>query len=411
MPMPMSPASCRVRFVPVNAPILECMIRFMSLPICCSTLFIVLGGPAACLAAEPARNAAAGLPEGVTQNLMLSPGPGNPRNSEGDFILLNDGRIMFIYTRFSGGTGDEAAASLCSRSSADGGRTWSERDEVVIERPQGVQNIMSVSLLRLADGKIALFYLVKKSKQDCRAVMRVSTDELKTWSEPILCMPEEGYFVVNNGQAVQLQSGRILLPAAKHDWASDKPGAHRGMALCFFSDDGGKTWHRSKSALEAPAKSKSGLQEPVIVELKGGKLMMLLRTDLGCQYQSFSEDGGDTWSDPAASDLISPLSPASIKRIPGSGRLLLVWNDHTGIDPALRSKRTPLTVAVSKDEGKTWVQRKMLYEDPKGWYCYTAIAFAGDRILLGHCAGQQTRESSGLATTVITSFDVSWLDR
>ena len=361
------------------------------------------------LVAKPPNAQAAGLPEGVSQPLVLAPGPGNPRNSEGDFIVLKDGRILFVYTRFTSGTGDDAAASLVSRNSVDGGRTWSDRDELVVARPQGVLNIMSVSMLRLADGRIGLFYLVKKSKQDCRMVLRISSDEAKTWGEPVLCMPEEGYFVVNNGRAVQLQNGRILLPAAKHDWASDRPGAHRGVAVCFFSDDGGKTWRRSKNVLEAPAKSKSGLQEPLVVELKGGRLLMLCRTDLGCQYQSGSDDGGDTWSEATASELLSPLSPASIKRIPGNGDLLLVWNEHTGIEPALRGKRTPLTVTVSTDEGKTWVHRKTLYDDPTGWYCYTAIAFAGDRVLLGHCAGQQTRESSGLATTVITCFDLNWL--
>jgi hypothetical protein len=139
--------------------------------------------------------------------------------------------------------------------------------------------------------------------------------------------------------------------------------------------------------------------------------MMLCRTDLGSQYQSWSDDCGDTWSEAAASDLLSPLSPASMKRIPSSGELLLVWNDHAGIDPGLRAKRTPLAVAVSKDEGKSWVHHKTLYDDPQGWYCYTAIVFAGDRVLLGHCAGQQARGSSGLATTVITCFDIDWLYR
>lgn len=367
----------------------------------------------ACVAA-PLR-AAADLPEGVTQPLVLAPGPGNPRNSEGDFITLKDGRILFIYTRFTGGTGDAAAADLHSRESADGGRTWSDRDALVVARPDGVQNTMSVSLLRLANGKVALFYLVKKSKSDCRAVMRISTDEAKTWGEPILCMPDEGYFVVNNGRAVQLHNGRILLPAARHDWASDKPGSHRGVAVCFFSDDNGKTWQRGKSALEAPPQSRSGLQEPLVIELNAGqkdaRLLMLCRTDQGSQFQSHSDDAGETWSDAAAGDLLSPLSPASIKQIPGTGDLLLVWNDHTAIDAARRGKRTPLTVAISKDQGKTWVNRKTLYDDPAGWYCYTAIGFAGDRVLLGHCAGQQSRQSSGLATTVITSFDIKWLYR
>ncbi|HEX4793319.1 MAG TPA: sialidase family protein [Humisphaera sp.] len=354
---------------------------------------------------------AADLPNGVSQNLVLAPGPNNPRNSEGDFAVLGDGRVLFVYTRFTGGTGDADAAELVSRLSTDGGRTWSARDELVVARPAGAQNIMSVSILPLRDGRLAMFYLEKKSAGDCRAVMRVSTDGAKSWSEPRECMPEAGYFVVNNGRAIQLADGRIILPAARHDAAADKPGWHRGVAVCFFSDDGGLTWHRSDSALEAPPQSRSGLQEPLVAELKDGRLLMLCRTDQGFLFRSYSQDRGQTWSAPEPSDLASPLSPASLKRIPKTGDLLLVWNDHTAIDAAHRGKRTPLTVAISNDEGKTWTHRKTLYDDPQGWYCYCAIAFVGERVLLGHCAGLQTKMSSGLTTTVVTSFGVDWLYR
>jgi len=71
-----------------------------------------------------------------------------------------------------------------------------------------------------------------------------------------------------------------------------------------------------------------------------------------------------TWSDAEPTDIRSPLSPASIKRIPKTGDLLMVWNDHADIAAVLRGKRTPLTVAVSRDEGKTWEKRKTLYDDP-----------------------------------------------
>jgi hypothetical protein len=350
------------------------------------------------------------LPAGVTQPLVLAPGPGNPRNSEGDFIVLNDGRVLFVYTHFTGGAGDHAAAHLASRVSTDGGRTWSERSETVVPR-EGKMNAMSVSLLRLKDGRVALFYLVKNSTDDCRTHVRFSTDEAKTWTEPQLCMPEEGYFVVNNNRAVQLESGRIILPAARHDRGKDKPGFHRGVAICFYSDDAGETWKRSRSALEAPPASRSGLQEPLVVELKDRRLMMLCRTDQGSQFRSYSDDGGETWSQAEPTDIRSPLSPASIRRIPKTDDLLMAWNDHSAIDPKLSGKRTPLTVAISRDEGRTWEKRKTLYDHPEGWYCYTAVTFAGDRVLLGHCAGRQAKGYSGLATTVVTSFDVDWLYR
>ena len=109
--------------------------------------------------------------------LVLAPGDNNPRNSEGDFIPLKDGRILFVYTRFTGGKGsDHDKAELVSRVSANGGKTWSEKDELVVAN-EGGWNVMSVSLLRLANGQIALFYLRKNSLTDCRPLVRLSSDE------------------------------------------------------------------------------------------------------------------------------------------------------------------------------------------------------------------------------------------
>ena len=185
---------------------------------------------------------------------------------------------------------------------------------------------------------------------------------------------------------------------------------NRGMAICFYSDDNGVTWRRGKGSVEAPANSHSGMQHPAIVELKDGRLMMLMCMHLRPLMRSFSADGGEAWSGAGGSDRGSPRPFLHLrwKRIASTGDLMLVWNDQSHIDPTIKNKRTPLTVAVSTDEGKTWIHRKNLHGDPDGWYCFTAIAFAGERVLLGHCAGQG---KMGMARTVITSFDVAWLYR
>src|SRR5688500_4899862 len=80
----------------------------------------------------------------VSRNVLLPPTQGNPRNSEGAFVTLKDGRILLVYTRFTGGRADHAAAELASRVSADNGRTWSDKDEVVVPRGDAGMNVMSV---------------------------------------------------------------------------------------------------------------------------------------------------------------------------------------------------------------------------------------------------------------------------
>jgi hypothetical protein len=343
--------------------------------------------------------------EDVSKTNILPPGQSNPRNSEGDFMALKSGLMMFVYTRFTGGATDDSAAGLAAIYSGDRGKSWSLKHEPVLSG-DGKLNVMSVSLLRLPEGEIAMFYLRKNGPEDCIPMMRVSTDDGRTWGEAIPCIAGTGYYVLNNSRVLLLKSGRIVLPLACHS-KDGAPRSPRATFLCAYSDNGGRTWKKSASELEGVPHSRSGLQEPAAIELKDGSLMMLARTDQGCQYRSFSKDGGATWAPAEPTDIRSPVSPASIARIPSTGDLLLVWNDHENVDEAHRAKRTPFTVAVSQDEGKTWIHKKNLDDDPDGWYCYTAITFVNERVLLAHCAGDS--KVGHLTRTRLTSFDLSWL--
>lgn len=51
----------------------------------------------------------------------------NPRNSEGAFLNLKDGRILFVYSRFKGrGQEDWAPADICAVVSSDGGQSFGD---------------------------------------------------------------------------------------------------------------------------------------------------------------------------------------------------------------------------------------------------------------------------------------------
>lgn len=366
------------------------------------TLIFVLFSLLIFLFAACSRKKAAPEFPGKEITLRLEPGPGNPRNSEGDFIQLKDGRVMFVYTHFTGGTGDHATAHLAARFSIDQGRTWSSTDDLVLPN-EGDMNIMSVSLLRLDDGKIALFYLRKNSEADCIPYLRTSTDEAQTWSAPKRCIEEVGYHVMNNDRVVQLSGGRLLLPVSLHTTTTGGISSV-GQILCYYSDDNGQTFFKGGSAANP---ENITTQEPGVVELKDGRILLFCRTDAGVQYQAYSADQGETWSTLVPGPIKSPLSPASIERIPATGDLILIWNNN--YQPVLDGgKRTPFNLAISRDEGQSWEKIKTLESDPAGWYCYTAIEFVGDYVLLGHCAGD-TRHGSGLATTQITRLSRDWI--
>ncbi|MCK4464874.1 MAG: exo-alpha-sialidase [Bacteroidales bacterium] len=328
--------------------------------------------------------------------LELDPSENNPRNSEGAFITLSDGTIMFAYTRYYGGARDHSKADIAARYSSDGGNTWTDEDQILVKN-DAEQNVMSVSLLRLQDGRIALFYLRKNGLHDCRLVMKTSSDEGKNWTDAILTIPSPGYFVVNNDRVVQLKSGRIIVPAAYHrrkgeDTHDMKNFDGRATAIYFISDNSGETWRESKSLWTLPVASATGLQEPGIIELNDGRLFSWARTDQGCQYGMWSFDDGDTWSPPQPTQFKSPCSPLSMKRFPNNNHLLAIWNDHSGrfaLYPTQPStaKRTPLVSAISENEGKTWKHFKQIENNPAEGYCYTAIHFVDDSVLLAYCAG------------------------
>lgn len=339
---------------------------------------------------------------GSTQETVyrIDPGPDNPRNSEGDFITLKDGRILYIYSRYYGQSSDDhATAKLTSRESKDGGKTWSDTDEVVVEK-EGTMNVMSVSLLRLQNGQIALFYLRKNSQSDCIPMMRISTDEAKTWSAPVACITDKkGYFVLNNDRVIQLKNGRLLMAVALHQTPEESKWHNNAKLYSYYSDDNGKTWIPGAQVANP---GNIIFQEPGLVELKNGDIFMIIRASTGVQYKSYSKDMGQTWTEGAPADISSPLSPATIQRIPSTGDLLMAWNNTPG------NKRTPFTLAISKDDGQTWKYTRNIETDPDGWYCYTAMHFTGNKVLLGYCAGSQSKKTH-LSTVAIRLLSVKQL--
>ncbi|HND63200.1 MAG TPA: sialidase family protein [Opitutaceae bacterium] len=335
----------------------------------------------------------------------LEPTAAHPRSSEGSFATLASGRILFCYSQFNGGGDDSSPSAIAAIHSDDGGRTWSEPRIVV---PTGDnQNLMSVSLLRLRSGSLALFYLAKKNKWlECHPFLRLSRDDGATWGPAIPVGHAPGYFELNNDRAVQLRSGRLVLPLSfyRTTGTADTQASwdSRALILWCYSDDEGQTWHESDTWWTMPAVSRSGLQEPGVVELADGTLFSWSRTDQGAQFGFRSTDDGRTWSPPVPTALQSPESPAGIKRLPGSSTLLAVYNDHSGRFPFQPGKRTPLVFAFSTDGGRTWPARQVLEDDPTGWYCYTAIHFTNEGVLLAYCASNgQLRHLSRLRLRLV----------
>lgn len=303
--------------------------------------------------------------------------PGNMRNSEADALVLRDGRLLFAWTEFLGdGKSDWTGARLSARISADQGVTWGER--FTLQENIGAMNVMEPDLLRLKSGKVLFLFARKNSEADCAPMVRISKDDAKTFSPPVPMpiTPSPSYTGFNHDRAIQLRSGRVLMPLF---FTTDYRVDPHIRSRIYYSDDEGANWKPSDTILDLP-QSKSGAQEPGVIELKDGRVMVWVRTDLGRIYRAYSRDKGRTFSElHPIPDVDSPRSPQSIKRHPKTGDLVLFWNNSV-------KERTPLSTAVSRDEGLTWTHRKVLDETPGETFAYTSVEWLRDSVFVSYYA-------------------------
>lgn len=321
----------------------------------------------------------------------------NPRNSEGSFVHLKDGRIAYYYTCYYGDSYDDhATANIAVRYSSDEGETWTESQTVINGHENG--NVMSVSLLRLQDGRLLMIYLRKDKlagteAYTCKPQVRFSSDEGETWSEPdgsMILTP--AYVCGNNDRIIQLANGRLIYPVSHHLWIN-----FGGIVFCYYSDDSGQSWKPGQWILPPvdQADRQTGLQEPGVIELPDGSVMCWQRTNYHHQWKCYSTDKGETWSLPEpAYEFPSNLAPLQIKRNPYTGEYTAVWNDtseerwHVKPDySSWSTARSRLVIAFSKD-CRNWERHETIEYDPEAGFCYPAIEFTKDGgILLAYCCG------------------------
>ena len=334
------------------------------------------------------------IPGSAHEELVVPITEEHPRNSEAAVEKLQDGRLLLVWSDFYGGESDWSAAQVAGRISGDRGRTWGE--PFVVQENAGDMCTYSPSLLRMQSGNLGLTYFLKNSNADNRVYWRRSKDDGITWEAPVVVTPELGYHIINNDRTVQLRTGRIIAPIAYVPEYFDKTTSFR--IFCAYSDDEGETWRRERGEFGLP---KRGAMEPAVVEKKDGSLLMLVRTQLGHQFQCISKDGGETWDEPVpAVDLISSEAPASMKRIPKTGDLLVLWN-RVFTPHAVHFGRSPLNSAVSRDDGGMWENVRTLETDPGCSFSYVSITFLKDEVLLTYFVSTAGKADRGLKLVIL----------
>lgn len=326
--------------------------------------------------------------------LFLSSKEGNPRNGEGTFLRLKNGAVLFVYSKFSGNDWhDECTADIASLTSYDDGETWVE-DRIIFRHDDDSRNYMCPSLIRMNNGDVGLIFLKKaKYNESSTPCFSRSADEGKTFSEmkPFF-YDESTYFVIENDHLLKLQNGRILLPSNMHSILINEKLKiiEHGLKCIFASDDDGKTWSEIAERQDIPFsdKSETGLQETALYQHKNGKIRAMSRTDLAFQFECFSDDNGETWTEPSPNRFFSsPDSPLIMKRV---GRFTIaVFNPIPNYTTRPNADgntwgRTPLVCAISEDDGYTFNRIFALEDDPNNGYCYPAIIEGNNYFLVSY---------------------------
>jgi sialidase-1 len=297
-----------------------------------------------------------------------------PFKKLGPFVHLSDGSLLCLQ-------GNTASVT------ADGGKTWSDPKPIYDGPKPGVPG-NSVAV-RTRSGAIVVVFTdqstFKWSWDDARRapaddvnldVWSIrSLDDGKTWVDRQMIL--DGYCGALIDM-IQTRTGRIAVPV--QDLFRD-PGRHEIRP--YYSDDDGRTWHSDQFIDLGGHGHHDGAMEPTLAELDDGRLLMLVRTNWDRFWEAFSEDQGRWWREIGPSRIDASSAPGHLLRLK-SGRLALVWNRlyPEGKSELARSKnvqaseaaaswhRQELSLAFSKDDGKTWSEPVVIARRARGGLSY-----------------------------------------
>jgi len=208
--------------------------------------------------------------------------------------------------------------------STDNGHTWSAREPVHF---RAEEDIMVGRPIRLANG----VYLSPTSFFEKRP-------------EPLRACISELARAKSESEALALP------PCAEPGFTPDKFATHlHGCSAMLTPDPELRGMTESKGIRNRPL----GLLESTAVQLKDGRVAMLMRAEYGgFLWRADSHDNGRTWTDAWQTDIPNPTSLAALIRLP-DGRIALIHNACGGV-VGQRAARDPLSIWLSGDEMETW---------------------------------------------------------
>lgn len=206
-------------------------------------------------------------------------------------------------------------------------------------------------------------------------MMHIFDPHTGAWTPLSPIVVDEPYGVaVSFCRPIKTSRGRLIFPAQTHYRdAEGKPVHYRGCwspagvirhLLGDYQEDGTIQWHLSAPVIPDLEKTSRGFYEPAMAELQDGRLAMILRGDNsmfperpGYKWLSFSDDEGESWSEPvplpcdSGPPLESSSTGSALFRSLTDGALYWIGNlCIDGVRPNGNWPRTPLVIAQIQEE-------------------------------------------------------------
>ena len=201
----------------------------------------------------------------------------------------------------------------------------------------------------------------------CKLKCKHSDDLGKTWTKPRWLTKYWGRMTRN--KPLRLSNGDVILPVYS-EWMGYKTNF-----FIWTKEEFAKGAIDSKYIKIGPVKG--GIMQPTVVELtdKVGHLLAYNRTSKAGTFKGWitkteSFDFGRHWAKATATELPNPNSGCDMVTLK-NGHIALCFNNS----PTLRS---PLSIGISEDGGKTWPYIRDLVRDDDKRFSYPGIIQAKD---------------------------------
>jgi predicted neuraminidase len=255
-----------------------------------------------------------------------------------------------LYIAYYGGSGEyEADTAVYGSRLVKGDAKWTF-PEVIADTPdRGEGNPV---VWQAPDGVVWLFYVNRYGDtwSNARVKAKISNDGAKTWSDSFMFHMEEG--AMARGKPIVLNNGDYLLPLYMEKGEDTERTAEDTASFFMRYNPTEKTWTQT-NLIHSP----TGNLQAEPAQLSDTHLIAYIRrggnfepTETGYTLRAESTDGGNTWSDAVDTEFKNPNSAVAFLRLQ-NGHLMLIYNDNM-------NERTPLTVAVSTDDDKTYPHRR-----------------------------------------------------